>query len=133
MARILVFCLGVYWVNTKGKPDPKARIITPNHVSFFDPLYMYATYQPSFVAKKDVVNIPVFGSLFTAIQPILVDRLSPTSRADTGNEIHRRAHWNEEGTWNPTVIFPEGTCTNGTALIAFKYGAFRPGIPVQPV
>lgn len=31
------------------------------------------------------------------------------------------------------VIFPESTCTNGTALITFKHGAFMPGVPVQPI
>jgi lysophosphatidylcholine acyltransferase/lyso-PAF acetyltransferase len=32
-----------------------------------------------------------------------------------------------------TMLFPEGACTNGTALILFKAGAFRPGLPVLPV
>jgi lysophosphatidylcholine acyltransferase/lyso-PAF acetyltransferase len=30
-------------------------------------------------------------------------------------------------------LFPEGTTTNGRALISFKLGAFVPGFPVQPV
>lgn len=31
------------------------------------------------------------------------------------------------------LIFPEGTTTTGHALLSFKPGAFRPGLPVQPV
>ena len=31
------------------------------------------------------------------------------------------------------VFFPEGTCTNRRALCQFKVGAFKPGIPVQPI
>mmetsp|Transcript_13579 Transcript_13579/g.20531 ORF Transcript_13579/g.20531 Transcript_13579/m.20531 type:complete len:335 (+) Transcript_13579:470-1474(+) len=31
------------------------------------------------------------------------------------------------------LIFPEGTTTNGEALITFKGGAFYPGYPIQPV
>ena len=43
----------------------------------------------------------------------------------------RRA--NSGGKWPQTVLFPEGTCTNGKALIYFKLGAFSPSVPVQPV
>merc|ERR1712013_613735 len=35
--------------------------------------------------------------------------------------------------WQQVLIFPEGTCTNRTALITFRLGAFIPGVPVQPV
>ena len=35
--------------------------------------------------------------------------------------------------WPQTFFFAEGTCTNGQALIQFKSGAFRLGLPVQPV
>lgn len=31
------------------------------------------------------------------------------------------------------LIFPEGTCGNGDVLLSFKTGAFKPGLPVQPV
>lgn len=30
------------------------------------------------------------------------------------------------------LIFPEGTTTNGSAIMSFKTGGFRPGVPVQP-
>ena len=30
-------------------------------------------------------------------------------------------------------MFPEGTTTNGRALIHFKSGSFQSGVPVQPV
>ncbi len=35
--------------------------------------------------------------------------------------------------YGPIVIFPEGTTTNGTCLLAFKKGAFVPKVPVVPV
>ena len=31
------------------------------------------------------------------------------------------------------LVFPEGTCTNGRALLTFRRGAFTSGRPVQPV
>ena len=30
-------------------------------------------------------------------------------------------------------MFPEGTTTNGRALVHFKSGSFQSGVPVQPV
>ena len=33
----------------------------------------------------------------------------------------------------PLLLFPEGTTTNGSALLPFKTGAFLTGAPVQPV
>jgi len=39
----------------------------------------------------------------------------------------------ELGRWPQTLVFPEGTCTNGTAIVQFKQGAFAPGVAVQPV
>ena len=35
------------------------------------------------------------------------------------------------GDFTQTLIFPEGTTTNGRALINFKSGAFIPGVPIQ--
>lgn len=31
------------------------------------------------------------------------------------------------------LLFPEGTTTNGRAIISFQLGAFIPGYPIQPV
>lgn len=75
----------------------------------------------------------MIGSVLIAHQTILVDRLDPASRENTAKEIKRRAKWTTEPGWSKTVIFPEGTCTNGSAIISFKPGAFGPGMPVQPV
>ena len=35
--------------------------------------------------------------------------------------------------WPQIFIFPEGTTTNGKVLIRFQTGAFKAGMPVQPV
>ena len=31
------------------------------------------------------------------------------------------------------IVFPEGECGNRKALLPFRTGVFRPGVPVQPV
>ena len=75
-------------------------------------------------------DIPLFGALTSALQPILVDRLDPDSRKNVARTISDRA---KDMEWNQVVLFPEGTTTTGGALIQFKCGAFAPGEPVQPV
>jgi lysophosphatidylcholine acyltransferase/lyso-PAF acetyltransferase len=35
--------------------------------------------------------------------------------------------------WPQLLIFPEGSTSNGQALMTFKPGAFYPGKPVQPI
>ena len=47
--------------------------------------------------------------------------------------IAARAQFAVAGEGPQVAIFPEGTTTNGTYLLNFKIGAFKPGLPVQPV
>jgi lysophosphatidylcholine acyltransferase / lyso-PAF acetyltransferase len=68
--------------------------------------------------------------LFKGVEAIFVDRTNKQSRKQVVSEIvHRSTH---EG-YPHLLIFPEGTTTNGDALITFKNGAFYPGKPVQPI
>jgi len=64
-------------------------------------------------------------------QPVFIYRDDKASKHRAIAEIKRRAH--SEGKWPQYLIFPEGTTTNGKALVAFKPGAFIPGMPVQPI
>lgn len=65
-----------------------------------------------------------------SLQIIPVDRVSPESRHHAAGNIRRRAMDNK---WPHVMLFPEGTTTNGKAIISFKTGAFSPGLPVQPM
>ncbi len=91
------------------------------------------------------------------VQPIMVNRDCPDSRKATIAKITERVEKirqdrrSEDGlSWSRIIIFPEGTCTNGSQLISFKpglspfllllvfmlaiiSGAFYPQLPVQPV
>jgi len=73
---------------------------------------------------------PFIGSILKMTCGIGVDRADPKSREKTKKAIFRRC---VDSQWPQTVIFPEGCCTNGTAVVQFKLGAFAPGVAVQPV
>lgn len=71
-----------------------------------------------------------WGGRPSCVQIIPVDRVSAASRHHAAGNIRRRAIDNR---WPHVILFPEGTTTNGKALISFKTGAFSPGLPVQPM
>ena len=64
-------------------------------------------------------------------QAVLIDRNDPDSRSKTSKEIMRRV--TSSAPWQQFLVFPEGTVTNGKALLGLKTGAFRPGKTIQPV
>ncbi|XP_042632710.1 lysophosphatidylcholine acyltransferase 1-like [Cyprinus carpio] len=131
--RAMWFSGGFHWVRVKGQPalPSEAPILTmAPHSSYFDAIPVTMT-MASIVMKTESKDIPVWGTLIKFIRPVFVSRSDQDSRRKTVEEIKRRAC--SDGEWPQIMIFPEGTCTNRSCLIAFKPGAFIPGVPVQPV
>ena len=86
------------------------------------------------ISKAAVKHIPIIGTLAMAVQTIFVDRKDPQARSKAAAALKERGSAaGAAAGWPPVLIFPEGTCTNGQALISFKAGAFAIGAPVQPV
>ncbi len=56
-------------------------------------------------------------------------------RTESNNGVHKaiEERVTDRKSWPPLAFFPEGTTTNGQAVLPFKTGAFKPGMPVQPV
>jgi len=89
------------------------------------------------VAKKQLSDVTFLGPIGRFLQVLFVTRETASSRKDTLNLIKSRA-MNQNScestkSWPQILIFPEGTCTNGQALIKYKTGAFQPGCAVQPI
>ena len=129
----LFYCSG-FRVRVKGRQamarEAPILVLAP-HSSVYDSLVVFFLGSPSIVAKGEVKKLPFFGKLVNFTQPIYVDREDPNFRLKTIQEMVRRA--TSEDSWQQTLIFPEGTCSNGKSLITFKPGAFYPGVAVQPV
>eukprot|EP00301_Raphidiophrys_heterophryoidea_P026027 c8876_g1_i1.p1 GENE.c8876_g1_i1~~c8876_g1_i1.p1 ORF type:complete len:519 (+),score=147.88 c8876_g1_i1:269-1825(+) len=130
--RGMLFSLGFHYIPIRGKPakSKDAGLILCNHNSIFDPLVLVTLAPASAVSKHEVKKTPLFSSIAKAYQAIFVDRLQSESRHSTMDAIRTRT---KDSRWDRIMIFPEGTCTNGTGLITFKAGAFTPGVNVQPV
>lgn len=99
-------------------------VIIANHTSIMDIMLcviLFPHHPLSFVGKKELVKIPIFGILYKRVC-VMVDRNSMKSRAD----VYRRcAERMREG--NSIVIFPEGGVPDDTSIVLgnFKEGAFN--------
>ncbi len=120
-------------------PADGGALLAPNHRSYLDPLVVaYAGARRNrpvrFLAKKEITDAPVIGSLTKALGAIRVDRGSGSTapmieaaRALRAGEI--------------VAVFPQGTIPRGHAFfepqLRGRYGAARlandTGMPVIPV
>ncbi|KPM08325.1 lysophosphatidylcholine acyltransferase 1-like protein, partial [Sarcoptes scabiei] len=130
--RTILFVCGFYRVTIRHKGDPNEEEKSPiyvmaPHTSFFDILAGVVCDIPSSVAKADILDIPLFGSIFLLSDPVLVERDSKSSRQDVFKKVEAVIKYSK------IVFFPEGTCSNHRGLLQFKTGAFKFGYPVIPV
>lgn len=157
--RTVYFISGFHWVHrigTMASAKEAPVIVAAPHSSFFDAFLVPLLGGPSVVARLESSKTLFFGKLMDFTQAIYVDRDDPNSRNVCKNEIrdrvksnkgrnyslkninkqykrNRLTNYNIFTGWPQVFIFPEGTCTNRSALAEFKLGAFKPGVPVQPV
>jgi len=127
---MLLWAFGFFDIRVKGKPAPKteAPILVANHVSgLIEGMFLLRC---ATMAEAHYIQNPVLGPIMKGTSAIAVDRQDPNSRHVAKESLLQRAR---DPRWPQTLVFPEGTCTNGNALVQFKLGAFAPGLPVQPV
>lgn len=126
-----LFCAGFYSVEWRGSVDSRAKVIVVNHTNMFDGFFPVAQVVPTIVAMSPMKSVPVLGTILKAMQTIFVDRVGTRDKKQV--VLDKMLDRTSCPGWPPIMIFPEGTTTNGTALITFKRGAFVLGVPVQPV
>ncbi len=117
----LAFCP----IKVKGKQHLKpARplVLIANHTSYLDAIILYSILPDNvlFVAKKELLEVPLLKTLLNKLGHIKVDRLDfSKSTAETNLMVEKL----QQGF--SIFIFPEGTFTYATGLRPFKLGAFK--------
>lgn len=130
---VRIWCIGIFYgmgfryelkkLTEKKIDKDQQYVIIANHTSIMDimlPVILFPDHPICFVGKKELVKIPIFGTIYKRIC-VLVDRKSAKSRA----EVYKRcAERMNEG--DSIVIFPEGGVPDDTSIILdqFKDGAF---------
>jgi lyso-ornithine lipid O-acyltransferase len=93
--------------------------IFPNHTTYLDIILAVCLLPMRFVAKAEIRNYPLIGTIARAIGCVFVDRQDKSSRAQT-RQVLAKADLHP-----PIVLFPEGKTGSGDRLHAFRHGAFE--------
>jgi 1-acyl-sn-glycerol-3-phosphate acyltransferase len=117
----------------RGRPPVSGPVLlVANHISWLDILVMHAARHCRFVSKSDVRRWPLIGALATGAGTLYIER---ESRRDAMRVVHHMAESLKCG--DVLAVFPEGTTSNGVALLPFHanliQAAISAGAPVQPV
>ena len=113
----------------------KQYIFMSNHESALDIVLGVAAIPSNivFLAKKELFRVPVFGWAMDAAGMIKIDRQNPEiARKSVSEAVETLMHSSFS-----TLIYPEGTRSNGKELLPFKKGGFilaiRTQLPVVPI
>lgn len=117
----------------EGQPPEHGPLLQlANHVSWLDILVMNAAHPSRFVSKADARHWPVLGALITGAGTLYIER---ENRRDAMRVVHRMTDALREG--DILSVFPEGTTSDGTALLPFHANLLQAAIaapsPVLPV
>ncbi len=132
--RVILFLLGAK-IEKVGERDPHAQMYIMNHQGIIDIITMEAIENTHFswVAKKELFEIPWYGRLMRKGEMISVDRENKAGLVKLFKDVQKSL--DEYG--RAIAIFPEGTRGSGQKLLRFKPGpkfvAQKLGLRVQPV
>jgi 1-acyl-sn-glycerol-3-phosphate acyltransferase len=113
-------------------PLTGACIITPNHQTFIDPIWLTIpvrrrVYYMAWARLFDIPGLGLLMRIFGAF-PVKLDSVDPAAQREAIDLLNRG---------RALVIFPEGGRTTTRGLMPFKMGAFRMaltlGVPILPI
>lgn len=128
-----MYVLGIK-LQTEGKLDESCDMLLINHQSLLDIIVMEYIHSRdlAWVAKKEITDLFFFGHIIKAPKMISIDRENKAGIIHLIKEAKDRL---DKG--RPIAMFPEGTRSDGKAMLSFKPGAKmvanKYNLRVQPV
>jgi len=115
------------------RPHPhRPLLLVANHTSWLDILVIQTQFDVVFVAKQDVRKWPAFGWLAERVGTVFVSR---RQSQEISSHVTRLTQKLASGA--SVCVFPEGTTSDGTAVLPFRSALLQPAIdadvPVQPL
>ncbi len=117
-----------------GAPQPGGMVLVANHISWIDIPAIAACSDAAFVAHDGLAEVPLIAWLCSLHQTVFVAR---GHRSSVAAQI---THVRDALASQPVLaLFPEGTTSDGTALLRFKssllaaFDPLPPGLSIQPV
>ncbi len=127
--RIFNVCVAV-----RGLPVERDRpvMLVANHISWLDLYLLSALCPPRFIAKSELADAPVLGTIARRLGSIFIRRGSLRDAHRVKGEAATALRAGD-----PVGVFPEGTTSDGTRLRFFYPALFQAaidaGATVQPV
>lgn len=120
-------------MRVEGTLQPGGVLLAANHVSWLDITVLHAVVpQARFVSKSDIQSWPLLSHLAGAAGTLYLER---ERKRDARRVVHLVAQALGEG--QAVAVFPEGTTSDGHALLPFHANLFEAAIatstPVQPI
>jgi 1-acyl-sn-glycerol-3-phosphate acyltransferase len=120
-------------LDVAGAPQPGAKLLVANHVSWLDIAAIHAVCpEARFVSKADVGHWPLVSSLADAVDTLYIVR---ERRRDSLRVAHHMAEALRAG--DTVALFPEGTTGEGHVPLPFHANLLEAAIatatPVQPL
>lgn len=119
-------------IEIKGDLPDTHGIIVANHVSYLDPIIIGSILECIPVAKSELARWPLFGYTLKKLGLLFYKRGDILSGFKILRSIIGLLKKEKS-----TLIFPEGTTTDGTKILPFKRGVFGvsklTGMPIIPI
>jgi 1-acyl-sn-glycerol-3-phosphate acyltransferase len=130
-AQHMLRALGVT-LHVQGEPQAGPLLWVGNHIAWLDILSLHAVRQCRFVAKSEVHQWPIIGTLAAGAGTLFIER---ASRRDALRVVHHMASALKQG--DTLAVFPEGTTGLGDTILPFHANLLQAAVatdsPIQPV
>jgi len=105
-----------------------------NHLGYLEIAAYMKEYGVCYLITYEVARAPALGAALKELGSFFVNRDSEESRKKALDTlIKRQQDFYNKKSFIRTLVFPEGTTTNGKYLITFKKGSFISLLPLKPL